>query len=323
MQYCFWALDVKYEHNRGYHCALSLGSSVIMSKLTALHCIMPNLPQSGTSSVRLDLADVVAQENWICDGRGYDKRDVVQGAPWISLMQQFVPFSQSVCVAGSVGTWLAQYKIHHIRPLWDPSDIDVFVMVPTSQQYISLCDAFLESLCSPIIGAGCASSVRFSAHRKFSHILNVKWWVTWNGIEVQCPDVSLIHSKTILNCDMLLEQFDIDVCKVSVHVEAGDLCLCMSHDVQKHIHDRDMYCVLCYCPTSEFEYPMQKTFTRVQKYAERGYNFKSLQFVTIHSTLRVADFLFLLNVCNHLSFLTCGNAFSDTSTSQCSGADGA
>jgi hypothetical protein len=251
-------------------------------------------------------------------------RESVQGAaPWISLMQLFVPFSLSVCVAGSIGTWLAEYKIHHNRPLWDPSDIDVFVMVPTAQQYISLCDAFLESLCSPIIGAGTASTVRTSALRKFSHILNVQWWVTWNGTEVKCPDFSLIHSKSILNCDKLLDQFDIDVCKVSVHVVADELCLCMSHDVQAHIRDRDMYCVLWHGPTSEFDYPMQRTLTRVQKYAERGYNFKSLQFVTIQRTLQVADFVFLLNVCNHFSFLTCGNAFTDTSTTQCSGAAGA
>jgi hypothetical protein len=60
-------------------------------------------------------------------------------------MLQFVPFSPAVYVAGSVGTWLAEYDIHRTRPLWDPNDIDVFMMVHSPLEYQALCDKFVAS----------------------------------------------------------------------------------------------------------------------------------------------------------------------------------
>ena len=215
--------------------------------------------------------------------------ETVQAAPWIGWMQQLVPFSPSVCVAGSVGTWLAEYGIHGTRPLWHPSDIDVFVMVPTVREYEAVCDAFVDSFATTFALTTAATTLRTSVEkRKYPHILIVRWWVIWNGVEVACPEFSLIHSPSKLRSDVLMEQFDIDICKVSVHVEHGRLYYCTNSIVYSHIRQRHMHCVLTQDPS--FHYPMQKTLSRISKYAARGFAFKSLTFAPTFSTLQVADF---------------------------------
>jgi len=215
-------------------------------------------------------------------------RESLQAAPWVCYMQQLVPFSQSVCVAGSVGTWLAEYDVHSERPSWDPSDIDVFVMLPSRLAYVALCDAFVDSFaCPPVDHA----PIRISVNRPYPHILIVQWWLTCNDVEFRCPDFSFIHSPTILSVDLLLDQFDIDICKVSVRLCADHLCFCLSSVVRSHIFERVMHCVMRQDPSSAaFYYPMQKTLDRVCKYAVRGYKFQSLQFWPSHSYLNVAAF---------------------------------
>ena len=105
-------------------------------------------------------------------------------------MQEVVPFSMSVCVAGSVGTWLAEYGVHHIRPIWNPSDIDVFVMVNTPMQYESLCTDFVDTFAMRMAQAEGSPPCRITVQRKYCHICNVQWWVTWKGTEWMCPEIS-------------------------------------------------------------------------------------------------------------------------------------
>ena len=246
-------------------------------------CTMARQPQTlKPQSQRLMLADVTA-------------RETLQAAPWICLMQQLVPFSQSVCVAGSVGTWLAEYDIQRTRPLWDPSDIDVFMLGQTRLEYECMCDAFVDSFTITYPLNANAVPIRIAVQRKYHHIRNVQWWVTWNGTEVMCPEFSLIHCPGILCAGDLLDQFDIDICQVAVNVWAGQLGLEMSSEVHSHFHKRHMHGVMRQDPSSAgFHYPMQKTLARIRKYAERGYQFKSLQFMPSNrATLNVADFEFV------------------------------
>jgi hypothetical protein len=220
---------------------------------------------------RVLIVDVVARES-------------LQAASWICYMLRLVPFSPSVYVAGSVGTWLAEYDIHRTRPLWDPNDIDVFMMVHSPLEYHALCDKFVASFAT-------SPTIRIAVQRKFNHILNVLWWVTVDGAEIECPEFSLIHVPSILLSTTLVQQFDINICKVAVNIWAGQLSMELSANVYSAIRHRGICAVLRQDPSSSsFHYPMQKTMTRVRKYIERGYIFKSLQFAPTHGTLDVADF---------------------------------
>lgn len=225
---------------------------------------------------RLLLTDVVARER-------------LQAAPWIIWMQQVVPFSMTVCVAGSVGTWLAEYDVHRTRPLWNPSDIDVFVMVNTPMQYESLCTVFVDTFAMRMAQSAGSPPCRISVHRKHCHICNVRWWVTWNGTEMMCPEISLIYSPNMQRSYILLEQFDIDICRVEVHVRAGTLCLSLKSDVLAQIRAKRMHCVVTPMHAMSVIYPLQKTFARIVKYSERGYVWGSLQFLNHSSGLHVAD----------------------------------
>jgi hypothetical protein len=209
-------------------------------------------------------------------------------------MQQAVPFSPVVCVAGSAGTWLAEFSLHHTRPTWDPNDIDVFLMVRTESEYESLCCDFLINLQETL--SLTETTWRTRAYRKHPHILIVQCWVEFNGSEVLCPEFSLIHSPILRQPVVLTDTFDIDICQVCVHRcglgHAGRLCFIAHSDVRKNILHRQMHCVLRKDPSKlNFHYPMQKSLARVSKYVLRGYRFKSLAFVPSDSELNVADFI--------------------------------
>ena len=226
---------------------------------------------------RLLLTDVVARER-------------LQAAPWIIWMQEVVPFSMAVCVAGSVGTWLAEYDVHRTRPLWNPSDIDVFVMVNTRMQYESLITVFVDTFAMKMAQTAESPPCRLSVHRKNCYICNVQWWVTWNGVELMCPEISLIYSPSIARSHvLLLDQFDIDICRVEVHVRAGTLCLSLRSDVLAHIRAKRMHSVVTQQHAMSVIYPLQKTMARIVKYTERGYVWGSLQFLNHTSGLHVAD----------------------------------
>ena len=232
---------------------------------------MQDLPRSRKLIKRVLIVDVVAIES-------------VQAAPWICYMLRLVPFSPTVYVAGSVGTWLAEYDIHRTRPLWDPNDIDVFMMVHSPLEYQALCDKFVAAFPT-------SPTIRIAVQRKYNNIINVQWWITVNGAEIMCPEFSLIHVPSILLPATLVQQFDINICKVAVNVWAGHLSLELSSMVLGAIRHREIFAVLRQDPSSSsFHYPMQKTMARIRKYIERGYQFKSLQFTPSHATLDVNDF---------------------------------
>jgi hypothetical protein len=219
---------------------------------------------------------------------------IVAAAPWIQIMQQAVPFSSEVCVAGSAGTWLAEFSLLDTRPTWDPNDIDVFVMVRTHFEYESLCNKFLLNLQETL--SLTETTWRTKAHRKHAHMLTVQCWVEFNGSEVFCPEFSLIHSPILRKPIALMDTFDIDICKVSVHVRglgiARRLCFITHYDVFCHIIHRVMHCIIRKDSSKlNFHYPMQKSLARVSKYVQRGYCFKSLAFVSSDSELNVADFV--------------------------------
>jgi hypothetical protein len=217
------------------------------------------------------------------------QREVLETAPWIQIMLMTVPFSDRVCVAGSAGTWLAEFSIHKSRPDWDPQDIDVFMMVDRAE-YDLLCETFGDTLAHTLSLSG--SAWKTSAHRPYPHILNILYSVDWHGSVVTCPAFSLIHMPTLhRHCDVLA-RFDIDVCKVAVHKFAGFLGIAMNAVVRQHILHRHMHCVIRKNPSSQgFHYPMQKTLSRISKYVKRGYCFKALQFGPSDSTLKVTDFV--------------------------------
>jgi hypothetical protein len=214
---------------------------------------------------------------------------ILATAPWIRIMQQAVPFSPEVCVAGSVGTWLAEYSLHHTKPSWDPNDIDVFIMVESQSEYETLCWDFMQNLFE--ILSSTETFWRTKSHRKYPHIIIVQYWIRRNGSEFVCPEFSLIHSPILRKPVTLMDTFDIDICKVSVHVHVGRLCFMAHSDVRCHILQRDLHCVMRKDPSQlNFHYPMQKTLARVSKYVQRGYRFKSLTFQPSDSDLMVADF---------------------------------
>jgi hypothetical protein len=217
------------------------------------------------------------------------QREVRETAPWINIMLMTVPFSDRVCVAGSAGTWLAEFSIHKQRPDWDPQDIDVFMMVDRAE-YDLLCEAFVDTLAHTLSLSGTAWKT--TAHRQYPHILNIQYCVDWHGTVITCPAFSLIHIPILHRPVDVLDKFDIDVCKVSVHEYAGYICISMNSVVRRHILQRRMHCVIRKNPSSQgFHYPMQKTLARISKYVQRGYSFKALQFGPSDSTLKVTDFV--------------------------------
>ena len=217
-------------------------------------------------------------------------RDHLQAAPWILWVQHVVPFSTSVCVAGSLGTWLAEYSVHRIRPLWEPSDIDVFVMQQTQEKFKSLCTAYVDTFAIRLAQATGSAPSRVAVQQKYCHIFNVQWWVTWNGNEIKCPDISLIFSPNLKRSRILVDQFDIDICKIEVRARAGSLCLWLNSDVLAHIRTRRMHCMVRQTQTNvTMRYPLQRMVARIQKYTDRGYVWHSLQFLTHCSALHVPD----------------------------------
>jgi hypothetical protein len=216
-------------------------------------------------------------------------RDHLQAAPWILWVQHVVPFSTSVCVAGSLGTWLAEYSVHRIRPLWEPSDIDVFVMQQTQEKFKSLCTAYVGTFAMRLAQTTGSAPCRVAVQQKYCHIFNVQWWVTWNGNEIKCPDISLIYSPKFKRSRIVVDQFDIDICKIEVRARAGSLCLWLNSDVLAHIRSRRMHCVVRHAQSNvALLYPIQRIVSRIHKYTDRGYVWHSLQFLTHTSALHVS-----------------------------------
>ncbi len=120
------------------------------------------------------------------------------------------------------------------------------------------------------------------------------------------PEINLIYSPNMARSHvLLLDQFDIDICRVEVHVRAGTLCLSLRSDVLAHIRAKRMHSVVTQQHAMSAIYPLQKTMARIVKYTERGYVWGVLHFLNHSSSLHVADLAqymakFLRKVSSHI-----------------------
>ncbi len=118
--------------------------------------------------------------------------------------------------------------------------------------------------------------IQFRVFRKTSNMINIHWKIE----DLQCPTLSFI------NCigndhiaDDILNGFDIDICRVMVNMEAGELCVRLQHDVREAIQHHVMQCVVKQGSLiSQMQCPMARSIHRIEKYTSRGYRLQSLSF---------------------------------------------
>jgi hypothetical protein len=205
--------------------------------------------------------------------------DIVAGlpvAPWVFLMQYVIPFAENIFVAGSTGTWLAEFGLHRLQPNWKPSDIDVFMIRTNPLEFEAHVDAVKVEFAT---WSSDAWPVRTNVIRKHHNMINIQWWISGQV----CPTLSFINCIKGAECaEDITNGFDIDICKVTVNVEAGEMIVRMSTEVRRHIQEHVMNCSFNQ-DSRLFEklYPMlERTIDRVEKYSDRGYR---LQKLIVHS----------------------------------------
>jgi hypothetical protein len=197
----------------------------------------------------------------------------IPAAPWVSLMEYVIPFSDNVFVAGSAATWLAGIGVHRLRPQWEPTDIDVFMIHTEPLEFAARVDAAIAELKS---WSEDNWPVRSRMYRKHPHIVNIDWWIS----DVQCPTLSFINCiRDVDSSDDVLNGFDIDICRVTINKVAGEMCVNLNSAVRRNIQNHVMHCVLKQGSLlSEIHYPMSRSIDRIEKYSERGYRLQSLTF---------------------------------------------
>jgi hypothetical protein len=213
-----------------------------------------------------------------------------QVAPWYSLLKYILPLTSTIFVAGSAATWLAEHCLARQRPMWDPTDIDVFVLQRTADQYEELLSSITAGLKQWKDGG---TLIRFSVIPKSEHITNIAWWVTRDDTEYVCPDLSLIRCQPACTAEDVINGFDLDICQVTVGLIHGRESLGMSKVVHQHLLERIMHCKL-QPRLSElpFYFGLQKSQKRVVKYTARGYKLKQLTLMAAtHCDLDINDFI--------------------------------
>ena len=197
-------------------------------------------------------------------------------APWVPLMMYIIPFSANVFIAGSTGTWLAEFGLHRVRPSWEPGDIDVFMIHTEPEQFEARIAAIAAELA---LWSGDAWPIRARVFRKHPHMFNIYWWVSG----LPCPTLSFINCfRNVESSDAILNGFDIDICRVTVTKEAGALCVRLSSSVRLNIQHHVMHCVLNQGSLiTEMLYPMARSLDRIEKYSDRGYRLQSLTFQSV------------------------------------------
>jgi hypothetical protein len=212
-----------------------------------------------------------------------------QVAPWYSLLKFVVPLSTTVFVAGSAATWLAEHCLSRIRPKWEPADIDVFVLQRTAAQYESLLCSITADLMQWQNGE---TTIRFIVIPKTEHITNIAWWVTRDDTEYVCPQLSLIRCLASTAEDVINE-FDLDICQVTVGIIDGRESLGMSNVVRQHLLEGIMHCRLQPQSTEKPVYfALQSSQKRVVKYTARGYKLKQLTLLAAKDCdLDISDFI--------------------------------
>ncbi len=185
--------------------------------------------------------------------------------PWFNVVLSVLPLSDAVFVAGSAATWLAEHSIARLRPMWDPPEIYVFVMVRDSATFQFIVASVLN--CFMTEWLECATPIRFRVMPEYRTVrkIRVHWWLTIEGIEYPCPDFWFIHS-TASSERVVLQCFEIDICRVTVCMFCDVICLRMCPTVFQHIKDGHMHCT----PRND------RCAERINRYTSRGYQLSAL-----------------------------------------------
>ena len=200
----------------------------------------------------------------------------IDGLPfdsWVSLMPIIIPFSDKVFVAGSTGTWLAEFGLHRQRPRWVPNDIDVFMMQSQPREFAARVAAVAGELAR---WGDDAWPIRTRVFYKHPHMINIHWWVSG----LPSPTLSFINCNSeVESSDDILNGFDIDICRVAVFKEAGEMCVRLHASVRDNIQQRVMHCDLHQGSLlSAIMNPMAISIDRIEKYSARGYRLQKLSF---------------------------------------------
>lgn len=187
---------------------------------------------------------------------------------WFNVLQSVLPLSDAVFVAGSAATWLAEHCIARLRPLWDPTEIYVFVMVPTAVDFQYVVDSVLQRFQSDWLR--CATPIRFRVMPAIAseRQIKVQWWLTVAGTEYPCPDFCFMHS-TASSERVVLQGFEIDICRVSLGIFCEVMCLRMCPAVFQHIKEGRMHCSLRSRPDG-------RCAERIARFTSRGYQLSQL-----------------------------------------------
>jgi hypothetical protein len=249
----------------------AVGNSALIEVLST-GVVLPERLLSHTTAVQspADVAEELNSKLLVSDALPLIASPV---APWVSLLQYIIPFSDNVFVAGSTGTWLAEMLLHRMRPIWEPSDIDVFIIRTKPYEFEALVNTTVIEMDSWSVDNW---PIRFRVFRKHPHMINIHWWIS----DLKCPTLSFINCiRDDQSSDDILNGFDIDICKVTVNMDAGEMSVKMKTDVRKSILDHVMHCVLKQGSLlSEMQYPMARIIDRIEKYSNRGYRLQSLEF---------------------------------------------
>jgi hypothetical protein len=177
--------------------------------------------------------------------------------PWAHLLS-LIPLCDSMFIAGSAATWLAERLLFDAVPMWTPSDIDVF-MCHTAPMFHTLTTAWVVRY--PKIGGAVIRRI--------------------NIVDVSMPsppNLSFVRCNENLSAADVTKQFDIDICTPIVIRRNGALYIHMTAHVASCIRDRIMHCIMRQHRFGSMHYPVQKSLTRLRKYQARGYALMTLTF---------------------------------------------
>jgi hypothetical protein len=135
--------------------------------------------------------------------------DLISDSPWQQLLHH-IPFSQNVCVAGSVGTWFAHLTLTGVQPLWSPSDIDVFVLTKSDSDFAQMVRSVAQNVLAESHQSLWRVEAALTGTRKRVIDLHVAENVTLSFIQVtvDVPEEDWV--------EYLMSSFDISVCKVAL-----------------------------------------------------------------------------------------------------------
>ena len=219
-------------------------------------------------------------------GKTFRPVSLAQGISWHHLLQ-FIPFSDTVCVAGSVGTWFAQWNVTSEVPMWIPGDIDVFVRAESpafTSTVLAVARAIME-----------ARRVPLSKHDQFLDAVTLA--AKRDIVDMKIGNVTLsfirVHSDKPIYDDVdqwvsqLLREFDINVCKVALHRLNGSYRIECDGCILNQIRSGVMVAMMqpsCHHWNRIYNLRV-RSFKRLKKYEDRGFRLKSIMFRIPHMTV--------------------------------------